>query len=66
MTGPHIDLGDPDKQSPGQPLYWTPPFAQALRWAWKPLLIYFLFVLTGSIALSMTILAYSPSLGSAG
>ncbi len=61
-AGPPIEIG----AAAGPPLFWTPSFFEALRWAWKPLLIFFLFTLTGSLALGITVFAYDPSLEAVG
>ncbi len=60
--GPPLDIGG----AAGPPLFWTPSFFEALRWAWKPLLIFFLFTLTGSLALGITVFAYDPSIEAVG
>ncbi len=60
--GPPIEIG----AAAGAPLFWTPSFFEALRWAWKPLLIFFLFSLTGSLALGITVFAYDPTVEAVG
>lgn len=43
---------------PGIPKSWTPTLLESLRFAWKPLVAFFLFVALGSLCLSATILYY--------
>ena len=44
---------------PGVPKSWTPTFLETLRFSYKPLLAFFLFILLGSVCFSGTILYYS-------
>lgn len=43
---------------PGIPTSWTPSFFETLRFSWKPLLAFFVFVALGSVCFSGTVLYY--------